>query len=394
MSINTNYIVNGVGDLSTLFLPLSGGTSTTATGYLYNAGTLLAPNYQDLNTLFASQTTNPGTSYIITEFKVNNYTPSWASSGTYDLGQIFKNYIPFTVTGTLGVDYTIITNTPLQSYYVYILTTGHTFTALANLNITYTLVSGGFAGAGYVSQSVGSGVYYNAGGGGGGGGVIVNNTTPTSLINGNTISCTIGNGQIFGSSPGITQNTSISGTITGSAIYSGGGGGGIGGYTTTNMTGSGGSGNTGGSQFGQSGTPAPSGYSTTTKSVPGGGGGAGATGATGVETGGGLFYSAISGAGGAGLQGVDNNYYGGGGGGGAITPYSYMGGTGAVTIFSTPGAGGTGGGGAGTLSPSANGSNGAPNKGGGGGGGSGTNSPSSSQGGNGGSGVIVFYVNT
>ena len=84
MSINTNYIVNGVGDLSTLFLPLSGGTSTTATGYLYNAGTLLAPNYQDLNTLFAAYLSAPAA-------PTTSFFSSVPAHGGKDLNQVFKD---------------------------------------------------------------------------------------------------------------------------------------------------------------------------------------------------------------------------------------------------------------------------------------------------------------
>lgn len=47
-------------------------------------------NGNDLSQIYRARTTNPGSSYTTTNFKVNNYTPIWGgSAGTYDLGQIF-----------------------------------------------------------------------------------------------------------------------------------------------------------------------------------------------------------------------------------------------------------------------------------------------------------------
>lgn len=87
MSIVTNYIVDGIGDLNQLFVPLStdnpNPTQANQTGYSVE-------DVGDLNILFMPHTTDPGTSYTITNFTVNNYTSLWTTvSGTYDLGQIF-----------------------------------------------------------------------------------------------------------------------------------------------------------------------------------------------------------------------------------------------------------------------------------------------------------------
>lgn len=380
-TINANSQIQ---DLSGIFQPISLGTAyPNLTGFKI-------PDGRDFNQIFAAGN-NLGYSV---GYKISNGT---------DLSQIFAKYnpIPFTISGTSNIDYTVTTVTPGSLYYIKILTSLPTFTALTSMNVTYTLVSGGFSGSGYQNQGGSSSKFYTAGGGGGGGGEVLNVTTPISLNASNNLNFSIGSGQQFNQSPGVYQNTSISGAIINTTNYLNGGKGSLGGYPTNNMNGSGGNGNAPGSfvTFITSNyvpSPPPS-YSSSSLICPGGAGGAGSPGGSAfVLTSFNYFYY-ICGNGGNGLAGVDGYVYGGGGGGGAGLSYTsqYNPTYSFTSIIVTSGFGGNGGGGSGgnVITPT-NGTSGAPNSGGGGGGGGGYtgNTTASTNGGSGGSGVIILKI--
>ena len=360
-------------DLSTIFQPYTTGIKAATTHYEVTG-------LGDFNNVFQA---NTGTSI--------NYDTGYKVSGT-DLRYIFSPKLPFSITGTNNTDYQITQIIPSTSYYITILTNIPVFTALENMNVTYTLVSGGFAGASYVNQggTSGGGLYYTAGGGGGGGGQVLNVTTPVILSTSNTLQFQIGSGQTIGQAPSTAQNTAITISITNQTNYTLGGRGGIAGTPNTNMTGSGGTGNAGGAAFNPPGSP-PTGWTSKTTSAGGGGGGAGGVGQTGSSFGGGgLPVNIFSGRGAPGTAGVNGIIYGGGGGGGAIENHMTAAG---VQVYGVVAAANTGGGGiGGNTSQNINGANGSANTGGGGGGGGGANL-SGSAGGSGGSGIVVLSIN-
>src|SRR6056300_9875 len=242
------------------------------------------------------------------------------------------------------------------------------------LSLEYLIVAGGGAGGNNFANSPYDG-YGNPAGGGGAGGLLT--STLSSPTVGNTLTVTVGGGgagTTTASQGANGTNSSVTGTGVSLTCIGGGAGGqeqvqsgtdgGSGGGASANGTS--GSGTTG---QGNDGGASPSGY------PGGGGGGAGAAGGNSTST--------VAGDGGIGIQSNITGtqaYYAGGGGGGAA---SYQG--------KTAGAGGAGGGGAGNSSGA--GANGTDFTGGGGGG-AGTNLSSNEQGGNGGSGVVIFKVPT
>ena len=183
---NTNYIVNGLGDISTLFLPLSGGTSTTATGYFYNAGTLLAPNYQDLNTLFAAYFAPP-------------YAPPTnffsSAHGGNDLNLVFQNIEPpisYIVNSSSNIIITQYKNINGYNAVTFECLYPTTTVGLASItsfvalnNVIIIIVGGGGGGA------------YNSSQGGGGGGLLTCSLTSTIPSN-STFNIQVGNGGVGG----------------------------------------------------------------------------------------------------------------------------------------------------------------------------------------------------
>lgn len=189
---NTNYIVNGVGDLSTLFLPLSSGTSTTPTGYLYNAGTLLAPNYQDLNTLFAA--------YFAPAAAPTTHFFSSAHGGN-DLNLVFQNIEPpisYIVNSQSNIiisqykninGYNAVTFQCLYPTSTVGLANITSFAALNN--VTIIIVGGGGGGGSIAAQ-----------GGGGGGSLIYTLNNTISIPSNSTFNIQVGNGGIGGIASG------------------------------------------------------------------------------------------------------------------------------------------------------------------------------------------------
>ena len=246
----------------------------------------------------------------------------------------------------------------------------------AAYSIDFLVIAGGASGG---QENYSSG----AGGGGGAGGY---RTSTQTIIQGNTITITVGDGGASrpqGGGKGANgSDSSISG-IGLTTITSAGGGGGGGGTNTgnsgSNAGGSGGGGTDATSPTGSAGnTPSTSpsqgnagGNSYSDKA--GGGGGASAVGANGTAGGGG--------AGGAGtassITGTSETYAGGGGGSGASA---------------TGGAGGAGGGGIGARYQVHAAGSGDINTGGGGGGGANAGTPNYSATGAGGKGVIILSM--
>lgn len=182
MSANTKYVVNNVGDLSTLFLPLSSGTSTTATGYLYNAGTIGPPNYQDLNTLFAAYLSAPAAP--TTSFKSSLH-------GGNDLNQVFQNIdnpLNYTINSQSNIIITQYKNINGYNAVTFECSSPTTTVGLASItsfvalnDVTIIIVGGGGGGS------------YASGQGGGGGGSLtysLTSTIPTS----STYNIQVGNG--------------------------------------------------------------------------------------------------------------------------------------------------------------------------------------------------------
>jgi hypothetical protein len=184
-TFNTNYIVNGVGDISTLFLPLSSGTPTTSTGYLYNIGTIGTPNYLDLSTLFAPYFAPPLAPP--TSFKSSLH-------GGNDLNQVFQNIEP-------PISYTVVSSSNINITQYPGATTGTGYNAvtfecssptttvgLASItsfvslnNVTIIIVGGGGGGS------------YDSGQGGGGGGSLTYTLT-TAIPTSSTYNIQVGNG--------------------------------------------------------------------------------------------------------------------------------------------------------------------------------------------------------
>jgi hypothetical protein len=260
---------------------------------------------------------------------------------------------------------------------------------IGNISLDYLIVAGGGSG--------GSGSGFNAAGGGGGAGGVLQGAVSISV--GDTYTLTVGNGgataapfalgnngtnSVFNTLVAIGGGAGASHTvvsqspnnIAGSAGGSGGGGSG-----STALGGVGGAGGAGTAGQGNNGSAGAN-----DQPLSGGGGGGAATAGVAAATGNG----ARAGSGGAGiLSNITGTpiYYGGGGGGG-IYSYYYT-----PYIGALPGLGGIGGGGNGSGNNSTAGADGTANTGGGGGGGT-TNdpnlSPSGTNGGAGGSGIVVL----
>ena len=184
MSANTKYVVNNVGDLSTLFLPLSSGTSTSATGYLYNAGTLLAPNYQDLNTLFAAYLSAPAA-------PTTSFFSSVPAHGGKDLNQVFQNIdnpLGYIINSQSNIIVTQYKNINGYNAVVFECQYPTSTVGLASItsfvalnNVTIIIVGGGGGGS------------YASGQGGGGGGSLTYSLT-TAIPTSSTYNIQVGNG--------------------------------------------------------------------------------------------------------------------------------------------------------------------------------------------------------
>ena len=168
----TFYTVGGL-DLSSIFQPLSLGSSAPATGYSVNG-------VGDLNQIFAAYPGLPATKAPLTNYNVNGV----------DLNTIFAKYdlniFPFTITGSINYSTGTLTNTYNIIYFRPTAFIAGTFTVtpLFNLNI-YQL---------FVVASGGTGIGRN---GGNGGQILFNqNTTiganPIAVTPSNVISLTVG----------------------------------------------------------------------------------------------------------------------------------------------------------------------------------------------------------
>ena len=129
-------------------------TLSNPVNYLYFDGT----QFIDLYYLFEPQTTNPGSSYTITNYFVNNYTPLWTNiAGTYDLGQFFLNtaYNLFTISGG---SYSISSTTTGSTTYNIIITPGTTtlkFNILPNSSfVNFQLIGGGGGGNSLINNFI------------------------------------------------------------------------------------------------------------------------------------------------------------------------------------------------------------------------------------------------
>lgn len=239
------------------------GTAPIVIGTFQNLQTkFLINSGQDLGYIFVQQETDPGSNYIVTNFKVQNYTPAWTTvTGIYDLGQIFKYKYPYIATGSYNISSSGSTTT--------ITFTGNgTIIFCTNVGTINGSMTGGGAGGSngtnFIYQSISTGL----GGNGGGGGQILNFSIGSGMYTlGNINYVTVGNGgsantdgypsivQITGTytaNGGSVNGGGAAGLVSGSSgsegppqnTYNaaGGGGGGAGGYG-----GSGGAGGTGGS---------------------------------------------------------------------------------------------------------------------------------------------------
>jgi len=331
-------------------LLVSISSSTVTTGcYIYtlsqiNQNTNYLVNGTDLSSLFNPQPTNPGTSYMVTNYKVSNFIPLWTTvSGTYDLGQIFDNIPP---TYLLTGNYTVYNNNGYTGI-VFEYPSG-TIKFSRNFTANLLLVGGGGGGGG------GAGFTTPQHSGGGGGGIYLNNNFQTDT---NTYNITVGKGGSGAIYTPLTQqtpggNTTISNGITN--YFANGGGisfgpsstvsyGGIGGNSSDGFSTGGNGGNwypftTDGSNSTYISTILPFTSSPTTLYLSGGGG-AGVYGLIPTSN-----YSGYAGKGIGGLTGAypypANNYNGqsatqsissggyGGGGGSAATYYTGNGGNG------------------------------------------------------------------
>lgn len=238
----TGFKVNG-NDLNQLLEPISIQSIqiSNPTGFITNG-------VGDLNTIFQGQSTDPGSNYITTNFKVNNYTPLWSNvSGAFDLGQIFSSPA-YVATGNYTVSST-------SSYDVII-----TFTSNGSFTLYKPILLTNF---GYIAVGTGGNGGSNVGSGGGGGGevktgqvtynlqqtysinVATNNTQTSSIVG--IVTCNNGL-SASNSSPGDggksgNGNNGGSGFLTGpgpSYFYYGGGGGGNGGSGADGSGGGGG----------------------------------------------------------------------------------------------------------------------------------------------------------
>ena len=237
------------------------------------------------------------------------------------------------------------------------------------------LVVGGGGGGGYSSGA-------DAGGGGGGAGGF-RTETAFSVTADTTYTVTVGGGGAGATSAanGTTGSNSVFSTITSAG---GGGGGGSGG------TGSNGGSGGGASSYGPNPTAGGNGNTPSVNPSQGNNGGTSDGNRSG---GGGGGASAVGGNG----SGASSGGAGGNGTASSISGLStpYAGGGGGGVRDSGGGAGGAGGGGAGSNSGSVAGTNGTTNTGGGAGGSGATSSPlARSNGGNGGSGVVILAYPT
>jgi len=260
---------------------------------------------------------------------------------------------------------------------------------IGNISLDYLIVAGGGSG--------GSGSGFNAAGGGGGAGGVLQGAVSISV--GDTYTLTVGNGgataapfalgnngtnSVFNTLVAIGGGAGASHTVQGQSpnnIAGSAGGSGGGGSGSTDLGGVGGAGGAGTAGQGNNGSAGAN-----DQPLSGGGGGGAATAGVAAATGNG----ARAGSGGAGiLSNITGTpiYYGGGGGGGIYSYYN------TPYIGALPGLGGIGGGGNGSGNYSNAGADGTANTGGGGGGGT-TNdpilSPSGTNGGAGGSGIVVL----
>lgn len=175
MTINTNYLSINT-DLSLIFANRSGTTMANPVNYLYFDGI----EYSDLNNLFEPQLTEPGTSWVLTNYKVKNYLPLWTNVvGTYDLGQIFSTTInePFTINGgSYSISSTTSGTTTTYNIIINPGTTTIKFNILPDSSfINFQLIGGGGGGGGtWTNFSFPLNINSGAGGGGGGN-LLVNN---------------------------------------------------------------------------------------------------------------------------------------------------------------------------------------------------------------------------
>ena len=290
---NTGYKTSAGYDLSYYFV--TGLISGTTCGYKNSSGA-------DLCTMFAS-----GTSSLVTGYK----NPSLV-----DLGGIFQLQTPVILVG--GIAPTGGNIAVSGTTYTFYIKSTNVFTINKDVNLNYTLVSGG--------GGPGTGTANCPGTGGGGGHVL--NCFGTPYVAGTQLYATIGAGGTAINNLTITNyqngsadmNTkltsgSYTGTILNSTNFTSRGGGGAGGTFNVNYKGQGGGGSVGGLLTGN-----PNGLI-----VASGGGGGGLTtititngvGVTLITDGnnGGNAITNSSGSGGTGQLGVDNKYYGGGGAG-------------------------------------------------------------------------------
>ena len=254
------------------------------------------------------------------------------------------------------------------SYRIHAFTSSGIFTVNKSMNVDVLVIGGGGGG--------GSGTGAIAGGGGGAGQYTYHTThaaTPQSY------SITIGNGGAGANKASAAVGANGTNSVFDTMTSVGGGGGAADGIVATSgASGGGGSGRNDSSLYGASGTAGyKGGDGLWSLKIGGGGGGISAAGA-----------NAIGSAAGNGGNGTSNDIsgssvtYGGGGGGGAS---NYSG-------VSTPGSGGTGGGGNGgtAITGSLDGINATVNSGSGGGGGGWSSPNNNGSGGNGGTGIVII----
>jgi hypothetical protein len=192
MSANTNYIVNGVGDLSTIFYPWD-GTSPQATLTNLKIGT-----GDDLNTIFQSinypPIPQPVTPFLPTNFYANSV----------DIGNLFLplNYNNFAISILQSngsyLPISILTASDGITQYTEIQNIG-TFTIVVNepsINLSYLMTGGGGSGGNGVINilTFQTPEWCCASGGGGGSGEIIYSNTSQILSSGTTnISFTLSN---------------------------------------------------------------------------------------------------------------------------------------------------------------------------------------------------------
>lgn len=338
---------------------------------------------RDLNTIF-QPIVSPNIMANETGFKVNNNFYN-----DIDLNKIFQPILPYS-TQDAGTSVIILNSDSTFNYALITFTSTSSTTQRLNINptgstpvtVNYTIVGGGGGGGG--STTIASG------GGGGGGGQVKNGTISISVPS--IITMTIGqggNGWIqTGTAPQAGSSTSIIVNNTTFDTASGGSPGN--GYPPSLAGGTSGSNQPGGS--GLITTPTGQPYNPSTYYLSGGGGGSGGAGTNATTS---SNTAGNSGNGGVGTIATTNNIaYGGGGGGGAAG--SCVSNTFPTIIFTGGTATNGGGNGALLASPTAV-INGTTNTGGGGGGGAcgylGNGFPLTTiNGGNGGSGIVIFKI--